>query len=742
MRKLMYFTVGFALCCAAAVYGVMYPWLPPAAAAGLILAIMAVCIAGKRDLLRAVLTVLIGCLAGVLWFGGFYLLKLQPLTALEDAQIPLSVTASDFSYETIYGTGLEGYTEIDGKQYRIRAYLDEEMLLSPGDRVEGVFQLRLTVSDGDQYSSYYQGNGIFLFAYQKEEITVHTADKIPARYVPAQLRQNILHLLDDVFPADTVSVAKALLLGYTNELDYETDTAFKISGIRHIVAVSGLHVSMLYSLIYTLTGRKRFLSALAGIPVLLLFAAVAGFTPSVNRACVMVCLMMLSQLFDREYDPATALSFAVLIMLMINPMAVISVSLQLSALCVAGILLFQKTISSWLREKLPKKKGFPGKLQGLFCGSVSVTVSAMSLVTPLSAAYFGTVSLVGVLTNLLTLWAVTLVFNGTAAVCLLYLISPALSAVLAGILSWPIRYVLVTAKILSSVPLAAVYTRSLFVVGWLIFVYLLLAVFSLKKDRKPGIYIGLGTIGLCTALLMSWILPMTDSTRITMLDVGQGQAILLQSQGKTFLVDCGGDSDEKAADAVAETLLSQGISRLDGVILTHYDRDHSGGLSHLLSRVDTDLLFLPDTRNEYDIPQTEGSVIHVWEDLQVTFGNVTLNIYGPVYSGLDNENSLCVLFDTRMCDILITGDRSAFGERMLLRRRKLPDIDILVAGHHGAGDSASEELLREVKPETVLISVAQDNKYDHPSETLLQRLEQFGCEVRRTDLEGTIIIRR
>ena len=95
-----------------------------------------------------------------------------------------------------------------------------------------------------------------------------------------------------------------------------------------------------------------------------------------------------------------------------------------------------------------------------------------------------------------------------------------------------------------------------------------------------------------------------------------------------------------------------------------------------------------------------------------------------------------------MCDILITGDRSAFGERMLLRRRKLPDTDILVAGHHGAGDSTSEELLRTVNPETVLISVAQDNKYGHPSETVLQRLEQFGCQVRRTDLEGTIIIRR
>jgi competence protein ComEC len=109
---------------------------------------------------------------------------------------------------------------------------------------------------------------------------------------------------------------------------------------------------------------------------------------------------------------------------------------------------------------------------------------------------------------------------------------------------------------------------------------------------------------------------------------------------------------------------------------------------------------------------------------------------------LDNENSLCVLFDTEKCDILITGDRSSFGERMLLRSRTLPDVDILVAGHHGAADAASEELLRAVRPETVLISVAQDNIYGHPAASLLQRLNDFDCAVYRTDQNGTITIRR
>ena len=100
------------------------------------------------------------------------------------------------------------------------------------------------------------------------------------------------------------------------------------------------------------------------------------------------------------------------------------------------------------------------------------------------------------------------------------------------------------------------------------------------------------------------------------------------------------------------------------------------------------------------------------------------------------------MFDTEKCDILITGDRSSFGERMLLRRRDLPDVDILVAGHHGAADATSEELLQAVTPELVLISVSPNNYYGHPAPALLQRLETHGCAVYRTDQNGTITIRR
>ena len=100
------------------------------------------------------------------------------------------------------------------------------------------------------------------------------------------------------------------------------------------------------------------------------------------------------------------------------------------------------------------------------------------------------------------------------------------------------------------------------------------------------------------------------------------------------------------------------------------------------------------------------------------------------------------MFETENCAILITGDRTDFGERMLLRSAELPDVDMLIAGHHGAKTSTSMELLEAVNPETVIISVGEGNYYGHPHEELLQRLEEFGCVVYRTDIHGTIVYRR
>jgi competence protein ComEC len=228
------------------------------------------------------------------------------------------------------------------------------------------------------------------------------------------------------------------------------------------------------------------------------------------------------------------------------------------------------------------------------------------------------------------------------------------------------------------------------------------------------------------------------------LDVGQGQCIIVQSEGKTFLIDCGGDSDSIAADAAAEMLLSMGISRVDGIILTHYDRDHAGGATNLLTRIDADVLYLPDCLDTdgYSAPllAMENALL-VDSNMEITFGDTKISLITTDYGFTNNESGLCVLFQRHDCDILVTGDRNTYGEKDLLRQIELPDLEVLIVGHHGSRYSTGDELLATGRPDIAIISVGE-NSYGHPTEEVLQRLREHGCEVYRTDENGTVIFRR
>lgn len=238
-----------------------------------------------------------------------------------------------------------------------------------------------------------------------------------------------------------------------------------------------------------------------------------------------------------------------------------------------------------------------------------------------------------------------------------------------------------------------------------------------------------------------------DDTRVDVIDVGQGQSVLLQHGEKNYLVDCGGEHAGITADSIANFLMSQGIFRLDGIILTHYDFDHANSVVNLLSCVDADRIYMPDRadsngiREQIELACPEN--ICLVDDISVLHipnGKITLYPGNPVID--DNESSVCVLFQTQDCDILITGDRSAAGERALMKQTQLPELELLVAGHHGSRLATSADLLFETQPAAVVISAGANNRYGHPGEEILERLARFGCDVYRTDLQGTIIFRR
>lgn len=745
MRKLMWFTVGFTAACAAGVYLVSGVWLLLLCGFCLAAWLGSICIGSAYG--RKIACALLGCTVGLLWLFAFDKVYLQPVRQMYEQATMLSIEVTDYSRPTNIGITAEGKTELKGKTYRVQFYLNELVSLAPGDRVEGGFVLRYT-GGGREDPTYHRGKGIFLLAYPKGTVDTQMQETVPLKYLAPILRQKILSLLGRMFPADTVAFAKALLIGDTSGLSYETVTALKVSGIYHIVAVSGMHVSILFALVYMLCGKHRIFTAIFGIPVLCLFAAVAGFSPSIVRACVMQVLMIVALLADKEYDPPTALAAAVLLLLAANPLTITSVSFQLSVGCMVGIFLFTQRIHDYLLKETPlgpaKGKSIKAKLTRWTVASVSVTLGAMSVTAPLCAVYFGSVSIIGILTNLLILWSISFVFYGIIAACVLGALWLPLGIGISWTLSWPIRIILWVTDMISRVPVASVYTSSVYIVAWLIFAYILLTVFLKTKKKHPVVLTGCLLAGLVGAIVCSWIEPRLDDFRFTAVDVGQGQCLILQNEGKYYMVDCGGDTGDKAADKASQLLLSQGIFRLDGLIITHYDEDHAGGVEQLLSRIPADAIYLPviDGENEIrdTLTQKHGDKIQ-WVEKELSLNEVDITVYPSNDREDANESSLCILFQPEDCDILITGDRSFDGEAALMDQVSLPDLEIIVAGHHGSRTSTSWDLLNVTRPEIAVISVGAGNRYGHPTWETLERLNLFGCGVYRTDLEGTIIFR-
>ncbi len=735
MRKLVWLAVGICGGCALAAYLYDSEILLPAAAIAALFALIFACLKFRKTAL-----VFMGFLIGVLYTAGYSQHYFACAKEYDGKEQTISITATDYSEKTDYGIRCEGEISLSGRKYDVLFYGYEEMELKPGDKINGEFLLRLTAPDGSKESAYHQGNGLSFIAYCRGDLTVTQGNDKDIRYFPQRLRSTILNKLDEIFPPDTADFAKALLLGDTAGLTYMQDIAFQTSGIRHIVAVSGLHVSILFALIYTLSGKMPFTAAIFGIPTLILFACVAGLSPSIVRACIMQSVMILALLFRREYDPPSALATAVIVIILANPFSVVSVSFQLSCGCIVGIFLFSARLQRYVYSKV---KGFTFKAKALRAigSAVSVTVGTMIVTTPLCALYFGSISLVGVLTNLLTLWAVSVIFYGIVAACILSFLWLPIAKIVAAVISVLMHYVLLMAQWLSKLPLAAVYTASPYISLWLTLCYLLFAIFWARGRKRIGLTAAAMAVLLILASVFSWMEPRIENYRITVLDVGQGQCVMLQSRGETYLVDCGGSGDKTAANTAANQLLSQGTDHIDGIILTHYDRDHIGGLSYLLQRIKADILYLPAGAAPPEwLPP--GQKTETLSDIQkISVGVARLTLIPGADPEDENENSTCVLFQAKECVILITGDRGVSGEAQLLQQIKLPKLTYLIAGHHGADTSTSASLLEKTSPETVLISVGKNNVYGHPQQATLLRLKMLGCRILRTDVNGTIIIR-
>ena len=747
MRKLAIFSIGFAV--AAAVYIRLLSPLMGLIAAGVLSATVFVTMLFHGDPAKRVRIAALGAVIGVVWTWGYEQLKLLPMEQWIGEEQTIYVEVLRLPEETDYGCKVEAKLGTG----KILLYLDDVTELSVGD------QLTVTADvidagrgSGEEENLYYQARDISLLGFQNGDLYRTEAEKVPFRAYPALAAQKLREKILSIFPEDTSGFALALLTGEKSGLSFGEQNALSLSGIAHVVSVSGMHVSLLAGMVLLLCANRRRLASLVAIPVMFFFAAMLGFTPSVTRAVLMNSVLFLAPLLKRENDLPTALSFALLLILMTNPWAIANVSFQLSFASMLGILLITpylyKLVVEFLQIDTLKERNSrllkPVKSVSVI---LATTFGATVTTTPIMAYHFNTVSLVAPLTNLLTMPVISFVFTGAFVAVLLGFLWTPLGTAVAWLLSWLIRYVMWVAESLSRVPYAAVYSVIFYIVAWLVAAYLLLGCYFLyRKTCRPAALAVSVTITLVGAVLLSGL--ETANMTLTAVDVGQGQCIVARSGGQTAVIDCGGDSGEKNGEDVARKLLMSGETKVDALILTHFDADHMCGVTQLMARMDVARLYVADVDED---SSTRALVLHAAEqegaeiffvtlDTVFSFGTGSIALYPPTTPGEDNA-SLAALLSFQEYDILITGDMSSSQERKLLNNYSFPDIEVLFAGHHGSKYSTCSELLEATLPETVIICVGK-NSYGHPTQEVLDRIAIIGSEVYRTDLCGDITITR
>lgn len=740
MRKLLTFALAFS----GAVFAVQYGLWP-------LLVLLPLSALYKREhrRLRAAL-VLAGLVVGLLWCRGYDAFCRAPARAMEGQTATLEATVADWPW----ATGAGGGVTLQARGYKIRLYAGPETLdLRPGDAVTFAANCRSPELSRGQTTRDLTAKGIFLVAYAAGDLTVTRPERIPFTSLPAYWSRALKGAIADLFPPDAAALIRAVVTGDKGELPEGDYTALRRAGLAHGVAVSGMHLSFLVMLVAQLLGKDRRRTALIALPLLWAFALTAGATPSVLRAAVMQTVLLLAPLVGRESDGPTSLAFALLLLLAQNPYAAGSVSLQLSFAAVAGILAFTQRISDWTWGKLtlPKPntrlRRLGRGLANFLVTTLATTLGAIAFTTPLVAYYFGSITLIAPLTNLLCLPALSLVFTGGLLSAVLGLLFHPLGQLLALVVTPVARYLLWVSSGLADVPFASVTTESLYYRGWLLLAYgLLLAFLILRGERRPLVPLCCGITALCAAALFTRISYTAGPLTVTVLDVGQGQSVLLRAEDRIALVDCGGN-EGNAGDIAADYLGNVGRNRLDLLVLTHFHTDHANGVPELLERLRVDVLAVPEVEEEnplrreiLDLAAAQGTqIVTITQNRTLVLGAADLTLYAPLGAGEANEAGLSVLCQAAGFSVLLTGDMDQTIEARLVKYGGLPDVDLLLAGHHGAKSATSQTLLDAVTPE-VAVASAGYNSYGHPSRDTLLRLEAMGCAIYRTDLQGNITI--
>lgn len=657
-----------------------------------------------------------------------------------------------------------------------------------GDRLRASGELATPpLLDDFDYRGYLAHQGIrSTMLYPEIAIEARNAGSRPLAWIYG-LRNGLAQSLARVLPEPQAALAQGILLGIRENIPQPVKEDFVRTGTAHLLAISGLHLGIVAGIMLSLgiwlLGRRYYLYVWLALAAIWLYALLTGLHPPVVRGAIMASLFLTAELLGRQRSAITALTFAAAVMVGLSPYILDDAAFQLSFLAMAGLVFLFPPLCSLGRRSVKAvlgEEGVAATAASFASDSLSVSIAAVIAVWPVVAYYFGIISFVGPLATFLLLPALPViilvsVIAGIAGIIFL------VAGQVIGWLAWLfLSYMLAVSNWLASSPLAFIDVEPLSP-AWLWLYYSVLAAVvilgrKIRAGGMPKLAAGLSSgvsrsidlvsqrnvkwamPPLATMAVLVWFIAATmpdDKLQVSFLDVGQGDAILIQQGTQQVLID-GGPGPQQVNLELGRQMPFWDRT-LELVILTHPDQDHLTGLVEVLKRFHVEKVLAPNWDGDSALyeewqRQIEGKNIEkiaAHAGQQIALAGATLTVLHPPdaswQSGnedIGDDNSTVLLLKMGRASFLLTADIGLEAEFHLIAKRGADKSTVLKVAHHGSDTSTTQEFLDTVSPQMAIISVGAENKFGHPSPEVVDRLERKldADNIYRTDRHGTITI--
>ena len=586
-------------------------------------------------------------------------------------------------------------------------------------------------------------------------------------------KTEMMNRCEKIYPDAEASILEAMLFGEKRELSGDIKELYQAAGISHVLVISGLHISLLALAVAGILRRLGFpmpVWVILSVGVLAGYGILIGQPTTAVRALLMFFVLQGARLLGRSYDLLSALAFSGILMLLDNPDLILDGGCRLSFCAVIGVGWYvseKNKIFRSIGEKEKRKnrgKGGKGSSAGAILENIRAGWYLWLFTLPVMLDTFYQVSVVGILWNLVAIPLLPVIIaSGGLGVVLagwnIFLGSLAGSPAY-GMLQLYQEIGNISEKLPVGMWTPGQPSKPV-IAGYYLVIFLLVLVEKqlIKREKRWKIRKIFPGMELCSMLLLLLLMahPWQQREKITFLDVGQGDASLLQSGGQTLLLDGGSTSQKNVGTyVILPYIKQQGISCLEAVVLTHTDQDHINGVTEVLEEGKKGWLTVKNLMYPYWMEGTEqgkqlkklaeeagASCRKIRAGDRLTIGKAEAVVLYPKEQekiAEPNAGSLVLFWKWEGVRAMFTGDLPEEKERELLQN--LPACEILQVGHHGSATSTCREFLEQVQPSLAVISCAMKNRYGHPSPDTVDRLKKTGCEIRYTMKSGAITIRK